>query len=188
LPVENKIRRVMLQLLPGYKNHDIVKTNMYNLARDMKFSLLTGKLVVFDGYSMELAYENYLDMGKDYITSRMTNKDDGQAFNIGLGRALGGAWGAGTMGAGAAATLPAIRGRFTDQTQEVDSREGEVLIQSLWKGFCPENTLLLRFDRVDEPEQYLDPMAQKTAQIDIHTRDIDDAEDGTVNVVLDRFV
>jgi len=188
LPVENKIRRVMLQLLPAYKNGDIVKTNMYNLAYDLKFSLLTGKLLVFDGYSMELAYENYLDIGKDYITSRMSNKADGQGMNIGLGRALGGAWGAGTMGAGAAAVVPAIRGRFTDQTQELDSHEVEVLVQSLWKGFNPENTMLFRFDRVDEPDFYLDPAAQKTAQIDIHTRNIADAIGGTVNVVLDRIV
>lgn len=188
LPVENKIRRVMLQLLPGYKNGDIVKTNMYNLAYDLKFSLLTGKLVVFDGYSMELAYENYLDMGKDYITSRMTNKSDGQGFNIGLGRALGGAWGAGQIGAAAGTTVPNVIGRNTDQTQEVGTREAEVLIQSLWKGFNPENTLLLRFDRIDEPEQYLDPAAQQTVQLHIHARNISDAAAGKVNIVLDRIV
>ncbi|MBA7578354.1 hypothetical protein ES708_20216 [subsurface metagenome] len=188
LPVENKIRRIMVQLLPAYKNGDIVKTNMFNLAHNLKFSLFTGKLVVFDGYSMELAYENYLDMGKDYITSRMSNKSDGQGFNIGLGRALGGAWGAGQMGAAAGTTVPNMIGRNTDQTQEVATRETEILIQSLWKGFCPENTLLIPFNRIDDPGEYLDPEAKKTVQIDIFTRGIDDCDDGTVNVVLDRLV
>ncbi|MBA7590597.1 hypothetical protein ES708_32724 [subsurface metagenome] len=188
LPVENKIRRVMLQLLPGYRDADICKTNMFNLAHTLKFSLLTGKLVVFDGYSMELAYENYLDIGKEYITSRMTNKAVDQGMNIGLGRALGGAWGAGQIGAAAGAVVPNMVARNTDQTQQVKTQEADVLIQSLWKGFCPENTMLLRFDRIDEPEQYLDPAAQQTVQLHIHTRDLADAKDGKVNIVLDRII
>ncbi|GAI29724.1 unnamed protein product, partial [marine sediment metagenome] len=54
--------------------------------------------------------------------------------------------------------------------------------------FCPENTLLLPFNRIDEPEEYLDAEAKKTVQLDVLTRSHVDADDGIVNVVLDRLV
>ncbi|GAI46301.1 unnamed protein product, partial [marine sediment metagenome] len=91
-------------------------------------------------------------------------------------------------GASSTTNAPNVIGRFTDQTQEVGTREAEILIQSLWKGFNPENTLLIRFDRIDEPEQYLDPAAQQTVQLHIHARNHSDAAAGKVNIVLDRII
>ncbi|GAJ20618.1 unnamed protein product [marine sediment metagenome] len=118
----------------------------------------------------------------------MTNKAIDQGMNIGLGRALGGAWGAGQIGGTTTTVVPNMIGRNNDNTQQVKTRETEILIQSLWKGFCPENTLLIPFNRIDEPGEYLDPEAKKTVQLDILTRDISDCDDGIVNIVLDRLV
>jgi len=47
---------------------------------------------------------------------------------------------------------------------------------------------LFPFNYKDDPDSYLDPMAEKTVQLDLHTRDIADAAGGKVNIVLDRIV
>lgn len=188
LPTERKIRRVIMQVLPGVDSDKVANTSMWNIADDVEMSLKTGILRVFKGGIDDLMWENYLDYGKELLSSPNLYLTADYGRNVGMGYVTMATPGAGTQDGAVATAVPTLEGRRTDFTQKPENYEADTLIATLCRGLCPENTVVFRFDKPDEPVAYLDPMEQKTVKLDVHTRDSSSAAAGTIRVVLDRLV
>jgi len=70
--------------------------------------------------------------------------------------------------------------RMTDTDNDQDA--------VLAMGLALENCATFRFDQLYDPASFLDPEANKTVQLNIQTRDSASAADGTIRVILDRYV
>jgi len=188
LPVGNRIRRIIMQLIPDVDATNLSETGMWNVADDVELSLKTGVLRVFKGGVDDLMWENFYDYGKEILSSPNYYMTADYGRRVGLGYVLAALGTAGTQDGAGAATIPTLEGRRTDNTQKPETYEADTLISGLCRGLCPENTVVFRFDRPDDVIAYLDPLAQKTVKLDVHTRDVASAADGTVRVILDRLV
>jgi len=188
LPVDYAVRRIVMQLIPDTDSSNVAETGMWNVADDIELALKTGQLRVWKGGVDDLMWENFLDYGKEILSAPNLYMTADYGRNVGLGYVLQAIPGAGTQDGAGAGTIPTIEGRRTDFTQKPETYEADTLIALLVRGLCPENTVVFRFDRPDEPRAYLDPAAQKTVKLDIHTRDASSAADGTIRVILDRLV
>ena len=188
LPTENKIRRVIMQLVPAVDASNVEQTAMWNLADDVELSLKTGVLRVYKGGIDDLMWENLYHYGKEYLNVHDIYITADQGYKVGLGHVLGGAWGAGSADGAGAAVIPTLEAGRTSFTQKPETYEADSPIQAVFKGLAPENCVVFRFDHPDEPESYLDVEANKTIKLDVHTRDSSSAASGTIRVVLDRLV
>jgi len=187
LPTELPIRRVALQLIPDMDVNELFETSMWNLADDVEFTTKTGTVRIFKGGIDDLMWENFLQYGHEFLSSPQLYGDADYGKYVGLGYVLSVAGIAGTQDGGGAATIPTIEGRKNDGTQKPETYEADTLIECIVRGLAPENTVMFRFDRPDEPPSYLDVAANKAVELDIHTRNASSAADGTINVVLDRL-
>lgn len=188
LPTENLIRRILMQLWPAQDSSDISKTAMWNLADSVQLSLKTGQLRVWDAGIDDLMWENLYDYGKEALSQFYMYSDADYGVRTGLGYVLMATPGAGTQDGAVATAVPTLEGRRTDNTQKPENYEADTLIATLLRGLAPENVITWRFDQPDVPDSYLDPDANKTIKLDVHTRDIADAASGTIRVMLDRYV
>jgi len=187
LPTERKIRRIIMQCLPDLDSNNLAETSMWNVADDVELSLKTGVLRVYKGGIDDLMYENFLDYGKELFSSPNLYMTADYGRNVGMGRVLMATPGAGTQDGAVATAVPTIEGRRNDYTQKPENYEADTLIALTVRGLCPENTVVFRFDKPDDPTAYLDPLEQKTVKLDVHTRDAASAADGTIRVILDRL-
>jgi len=188
MPETLPIRRILMQLIPDLDSDNVAETAMHNLADDIELSLKTGSLRVFKGGIDDLMWENLFHVGKEALTSAHIYQAADKGRNVGLGYVLAAVGGAGSQSGSGASTIPTLEGRRTDFTQKAETYEADILIPTLCRGLAPENVVGFHFTTPDAPEGYLDPRANATVKLDVHTRNASSAADGTVNVVLDRLV
>lgn len=188
LPTEHQIRRIVMQLIPDVDGSNISETGMWNVADDIELALRTGVLRVYKGGVDDLMWENFWDYGREILSSPNYYMTADYGRRVGMGYVLAALGGAGTQDGAGAGTIPTLEGRRTDNTQKPETYEADTLISGLCRGLCPENCVVLRFDRPDEPVAYLNPATEQTVQLNIHTRNSSSAADGTIRVVLDRHV
>jgi len=188
LPTEEKIRRIVLQVLPGVDSNNAAKTTPYTVVDDIELSLRSGVLKVWDASLRELWYENYFDLGRDVIQPLEPYTSDGKGVWTGVGQTLGLA-GARMPHAGAQNTygtciVPGLDSSTQEREVPTDAEQDSWLVM----GLALENCAMFRFDQLDDPAHYLDPALEKTVKLDIHTANDANAAGGTVRVITDRFV
>lgn len=188
LPEEFPIRRVIMQLYPNLDSSNVAKTGMWNLADDIELNYDTGVTRIFKGGVDDLMWENFYHHGKEILATPNIYQTADYGRKVGIGYVLGAVGGAGTQDGAGASTVPTLEGRRTDFTQKPESYEADTLISTIVRGLCPEECIVIPFNEPDDPGAYLDPRARGTVQLNVHTRDSSSAADGTIRVVLDRFV
>lgn len=188
LPVEQKVRRVILQAIPDLDSNNVDETAMWNLADDIEFALKTGVYRVFKGGLDDLMWETAFAYGRELLASHYLYLDADYGRRSGVGYQLSAVGGAGSQDDAGAATIPTLESRRTGWTVKPETYEADSPINTIIRGICPECTAVFRFDIPDEPDNYLDVNANKTVKLDIHTRNASSAADGTFKVVLDRYI
>jgi len=188
LPIENRIRRIIMQAIPDVDSNNVEETAMHNLADDVELSLKTGVLRVFKGGIDDLMRENFFDYGRELLSSVNYYMSADYGRNVGIGYVTMATAGAGSQDGDVATAVPTLEGRRTSFTQKPENYEADTLIAGLCRGMAPENCVVFRFDRPDDASAYLDPDVNKTVKLDVHTRNSSSAADGTIRVILDRLV
>lgn len=188
LPVENKIRRIVLQIIPDLDSNNVEETAMWNCADDIELALKTGVNRIYRGGIDDIMRMNAYFFKKLVMTQPQYYMTADKGRKIGIGYVLGGAWGSGAQDGSGSSTVPTLEGMRTSFTQKPESYEADSPIHALHVGICPENCVVFPFNYIDEPGEYLDPKAEESVQLNIHTRNAASAADGTISIILDRLV
>lgn len=188
LEFANRLRRIVMQVIPDLDANNAAETTPYNVVDDVELYLRTGVLSVFDASLRELWYENYFDLGRDVLQALEPYTTDGKGIWTGLGQTLG-AGGLRLNHAGAQSSygttlVPGLDSATLEREAATENDQDSLLVM----GLALENCAVLRFDQADDPEQYLDPVKDRTVQLNVHTANAASAADGTVRVVVDQFV
>jgi hypothetical protein len=188
LPTERKIRRILLHVLPAFGTLNNADTQSYNVVDNIQLHLKSKETKVLDLSLRDLWYENYFDYGREFIVPLEPYHSNGYGVKTGLGQVLGKAMGqmpqGGTPGTNTVAVEPG-----NDGASQKLLRTGTDNYSWLMLGLAPENCALLRFDQdPDNPMSWLDPLAEKVVNLDIHTANSASADNGKVKVVLDRLI
>lgn len=188
LPVDYRLRRIMLQGYPDEETDYRVKTPWRNLMYNVKLALDTGNTVVFDAPSWELMRINALQIQRDLVMPMFPYVQADYGFDVGFGHVQGYAMGAGAQDGSGASTVPTFESARSDNTMYPQAYEGDKPVNMLVTGFSPFNSALFSFDHDPDPMTWLDPRARATVKLDVTTRDAASAAGGTNYIVLDRFV
>jgi hypothetical protein len=188
LPSAHPIRRVMLQLIPDVDSNNLSETGMWNVADDIELLLKSGALRVYKGGADDLMFENAWQLGRCVYSTPNLYMTADYGRRVGMGYVFGAVGGAGAQGGSGASTIPTIEGRRTDNTQKPETYEADILQSLIVRGICPENHLYIPFNIPDQASAYLDPKTMGTVDLNLHTRNAASAADGTVRVILDRYV
>lgn len=188
LPIEHRIRRIMLQAVPDQDADFNNETDMSNLMDDIDFTLDTGQIRVFKGGLDDLMRQNYLATGKPVITGGQSYMLADDGIDTGVGRSLifvGSTVSKDGAGSATIATLAAdeLSGTIKPETYEADSP-----INFLSVGMAPFYTALFDFDLGWDASNWLDPNTRRTVKLDIHTRSGASYADGRNAIVLDRLM
>jgi len=188
LPTESKIRRIVLQTIPDVGTNNEAETTPYNVAYGIELYLKTGLLKVWDSGLRDLWYENYFDMGRDCFVALEPYTTQDKGIHTGLGQTIGAAGlrlpHDGVQDTATTSLTPGDDSSTLRRMTDTDADQDSILAM----GLSLENCAVFRFDHLDDPEHYLDPLAQKTVILNVHTRNASSAADGTIRVILDRFV
>lgn len=188
LPVEHIIRRIMLQAIVPVDGDFVDMTSNSNLMDDIELGLDTGQVRVYKGGIDDLMRENYLDTGKPIVIggSPYQLADDG--VDVGLGRIIAYANGAGTQSGAVATTFPTYESARTNGILKPESYSADNPTNLIVVGMSPFYTAQFDFNLNWDPNNWLDPAARKTVKLDIHTRNAASAASGRNAIVLDRLV
>jgi len=189
LPTSNKIRRVVMQVIPDegdtYKE---AETTPYNVAYDIKLALGSRTKEIFNGNLRDLWYINAFDHGRDVIRSVEPYISDGYGIWTGLGQTLGSAGlrlpHDGTQDTASTSLVPGDDSSSLRRMTDTDADQDALLVM----GLALENCAYFRFDHDPNPATWLDPNVAKTVTLDVHTRNAASAADGTIKVALERLV
>jgi len=187
LPTRDKLRRIILQVIPDVGSSMESETQGYNVADVIELYLKTGLLKVFDSSLRELWYDNLWEDGRDVLQALHSYHTDEYGIHMGLGQTLGIA-GARLMQSHSQSTYGTSIWPGEDnatQRRLSNSEADEDAIIAV--GLSLENCSFFRFDQSPDPTSWLDTEAMKTVQLNIHTADSASAADGTIRVVLDRY-
>ena len=188
MPVEHRIRRILLQAIPDQDADFNNETDMSNLMDDIDFTLDTGQVRIYKGGLDDLMRQNYMQTGKPLIAGGQSYMLADDGIDTGVGRAItfvGSTVSKDGAGSATIATLAAdeLSGTIKPETYEADSP-----INFLSVGMAPFYTALFDFDLGFDPDNWLDPNTRRTVKLDIHTRSGASYADGRNAIVLDRVV
>jgi len=188
LPTELPIRRIILQVLPEVSATKNASIQSYSVLDDIELYLRTRVLKVMDYSLRDLWYENYFDYGHQALAALEPYMTNAYGIKTGLGQTLGKAGmqlpQSGTPGA----WTVALEAGNDGSTQKM-LRTGSDNYSMILLGLALENCAVIRFDQdPDNPGSWLDPNAEKTVNLDLHTANDSSADAGTIRVILDRLV
>lgn len=187
LPVAEKVRRAVMQVVPGLDAYNMPTTTPYNVAYNIELLLKTGLLKVWEGNLRHLWYDNYFDHGRDVIQPIQPYHTAAYGIWTGVGQTL--SMGGvriphdGIQDTATPSFSPGEDSSAQKRFTQTDADQEALLLM----GLALENCAYFRFDHNRDPETYLDPRVQGTVQLNITTRDASSAAGGTIRVVLDRL-
>ena len=185
LPVEGKLRRVLLQCIPD-KTTGLDDTRYDNQADDIRLSVKTGALEVIRAGMDDIVRLNAMRYGCAVVPLMGPDWNADAAHEIGLGYWLGMGGIAGMHSGAAASVIQTLTIGDTGGTPRMESRDSENTM--LIKGLSPQYTEPIFQSEPDEPSMYLDTRSLATVGLDIHTRNAAASADGTNRIVLERLV
>jgi len=188
LPVEFPISTIGLLCIPGVDADNVEETALSNLADDIDFKMRGGTRQIFKGGLDHLLIENYLERAAYVMTATQNVTTADKGFDVGIGRVIGGAWGAGSQDGAGAATIPTMEAPRHSFTQKAETSEADSPISSLWYGMAPFNYSWLWHEHNLRPEFLLKPRDDGPVELNIHTRNNSAADNGTNRILLERLV
>ena len=188
LPTDLAIRRIILQVLPEVSATKNASIQSYSVLDDIELYLRTRVLKMMDFSLRELWYENYFDYGKQALAALEPYHTSLYGIKTGLGQTLAKAGIAMPQGMATATPTIAIEPGGDNSTQKI-YRSSTDNASMIMMGMALENCAVIRFDQdPDNPASWLDPNAEKTVNLDLHTANDASADAGTIRVILDRLV
>jgi hypothetical protein len=188
LPTELPIRRLILQVLSGVSATKNATIQAYSVLDDIELYLKSRVLKVMDMSLRELWYENYFDYGRQAMAALEPYHTSLYGIKTGLGQTLAKAGIALPQGMASATPTIALEPGGDNQTQKI-LRTSTDNASMILMGLALENCAVIRFDQnPDDPGSWLDPAAEKTVNLDLHTANDSNAASGTIRVILDRLV
>jgi len=188
LPTENKLRKLVMQVLAACTTNAVADCTPYNVAYEIKFKLRSGAVDVFNGNLRDLWYDNAYRLGQVPLVGLEAYHTAAYGIHTGLGQSLavGGVKLPHTAAENtyAPSIIPGDDGQ-TLRHYNASSGEQDGLIVA---GLAFENCAFFPFDVPDVPESYLDLKADGTVKLDVHTRSGSDYDNGTIRVVLDQLI
>lgn len=188
LPIEHKIRRILLQAIPDQDANDVNESDMSNLMDDIDFTLETGQVRVYKGGLDDVMRENYLNLGRQLIVGGLSYMTADYGIDTGVGRAITYLGGAVSKDGSGSSTVPTFAADDLSGTIKPETYEGDNPINFISVGMAPFYTALFDFDLNFDPNNWLDPNTSRTVKLDIHTRSGAAYADGRNAIVLDRLV
>jgi len=188
IPTELPIRRMILQVLSGVSATKNANIQAYSVLDDIELYLRTRVLKVMDYSLRDLWYENYFDYGRQAMAALEPYHTSLYGIKTGLGQTLAKAGIALPQGMASATPTIALEPGGDSQTQKI-YRSSSDNASMILMGLALENCAVIRFDQDQEnPGSWLDPNAEKTVNLDLHTANDSNAASGTIRVILDRLV
>lgn len=188
LPIEHRIRRVVLQCIPPQDSDYLNKCNMSDLMDDIDLTLKTGQIRVYKGGIDDLMRLNYLDQGNPVIVGGALYQLADDGADMSLGRIAYYVGGATSKDNAVANTIPTLEGTLDHGVIKPETYDADHPIQVIAIGLAPFYTGVFRFDDSSDPADWLDPDANQNVKLDLHTRLSSNAVGGTNAIVLDRIV
>lgn len=188
LPVEHVIRRIMLQAIVPVDASNVDTTSNSNLMDDIELGLDTGQVRVYKGGIDDLMRENYLDTGKPIVIGGSPYHLADKGIDLGLGRIIAYAQGAGSQDGAGAGTIPTLESARTNGILKPETYEADSPMNLIVVGMSPFYTAQFDFNLNWDANNWLDPNQRKTVKLDIHTRNAASAAGGRNAIVLDRLV
>jgi hypothetical protein len=188
LPLEGKLRRVVLQAIPGLDGSNLENTNMSNLMYDIEFLMDTGRTRVLKGGINDIMRLNHLDIGKPVIVGGTIYQNADVGVDMSLGYIYGRANGAGSLSGAVATTFSTIEASRTSFTQKFESHNADNPHELLVLGLAPYEMLSLPFINPFDPGNFIDLRSRATVALNITTRDSSSAASGRNAIILDRLI
>ena len=188
LPTENKLRRLVMQVIADVSATMTADATPYNVAYEIQLKLRSGAVDVFNGNLRDLWYDNAYRLGRVPFVGIEPYTTAAYGIHTGLGQSL--AIGGVKLNHTAAEStygptlVPGNDGQ-TLQHYNASSSDQDGFIVA---GLAFENCAFFPFDVPDVPESYLDLKADGTVKLDVHTRSGTDYDNGTIRVVLDQLI
>jgi hypothetical protein len=187
LPTSWKIRRIMVQAIPG-KTDSLEDTTFWNCLYDVLLTTKTGATKLIDCRLEQLVRLNALRYGLPEATIIGAYFTADTAHDLGIGYPLTvQATPMSYTGAGATAA-PTVTAGDTIATQRMETAQADMLYSLYVKGLGIHDTAVVWEGDSDDPADYLDPQALNVVELQLHTRNSSSADAGTNYVVLERLV
>jgi len=188
IPTELPVRRMILQVLSGVSATKNATIQAYNVLDDIEMYLRSRVIKVMDYSLRDLWYENYFDYGRQAMAALEPYHTSLYGIKTGLGQTLAKAGIALPQGMASATPTIALEAGNDGSTQKI-FRSSTDNASMILLGLALENCAVIRFDQdPDNPGSWLDPNAEKTVNLDLHTANDSNAASGTIRVILDRLV
>lgn len=188
LPTEDRIRRLLIQVIPDLDANYAAEATPYNVLYDIELKLNSGVLEVWKGNLRDLWYENYYQVGRDVIQALHPYHTDAYGIWTGFGQSLGYAGlrlnHSGAQSSYGTTLTPGDDSSTLRREAATETDQDALLVM----GLALENCAWFPFNIPDVPDSYLDPARNKTVQLNCETRSGAAYADGTIRVVLDRLV
>ena len=189
LPTEGIIRRILLQAIPAYDSTSYAAdTGFTNVLYDIQHYLLTGEQEVFVGRASDLALLNLFYYGREVLAHLHPYVNADKALRTGVGYPLAHVFTPASYSGSAESLVTTLTAGQTADTLLFEQGAGAGPDEGLIKGYGYHNTLLLNHDWDQDPNTWLNPQSMKQVLLNLHTRNSDTADNGTISVVLDRLV
>lgn len=188
LDTEYKIRRLAIEAIADVDASNISETGISNLADNVLFQMDTGKVTMYEGGLDDIINLNYYNYGAPVITGGFPYHFADVGVDMGIGYVHAAVVGGGSQSGGVAASIPTIESGRTDTTQKLEVYDADNPVGLITMGKAPFGQGLFRFDYDYDPSTWLDPNLRKQVELHIHTRNQASAADGSLAIILDRFV
>ena len=190
LPTEGLLRRLILQLEADMGDtYYEAETAMDNMGRDIKISLDSGGIIVYEGGVDDLMRDINLFMGRDVMVRGIVYRTKNYAQRNGLGRTF--------AVAHAPLEIAADTVVSTDLTFDSDydratwafaNTNAQADQFALGWGTCPHGCLWVPFTDDLDPDQWIDLAARKTMRVDVHAYNTAGATGGACSIVIERLM
>lgn len=188
MPTGYPIRRIILQTLPALNEYGLEKTSIYNHLYNLKLTLKSGDVTVYDGPSTILSRCNALTLGGVPPTMGWIYHTADYGFYTGLGYVYTVAGLSGSRDGAASGTVPTIEGDRNSCTQKPESYEADSPFSFVAWGEMPESCVMFPFDHDLDPATWLNPEIEKDVDLVIKNRNTSDVDGGLIRVILDRYM
>jgi len=190
LPTEGLLRRLILQLEAdmGDTYHE-AETSMDNMGRDIKITLDSGAIVVYEGGVDDLMRDINLFMGRDVMVRQIVYRTQNYAQRNGLGRTFAVASGALEIASDTVQDSGLTFDSDYDRaTWAFANAQGTTDQFALGWGTCPHGQLWIPFTDDMDPTEWIDLAVRKTMKVDVHAYNTGGATGGACSIVLERLI
>jgi hypothetical protein len=187
LPTDGLLRRMVLQVDADVDSNNVDEIQGYHVAEDVKLTVQSGALELFDLNLRDLWHIENMQHGRDAIVGGEWYTTDAYGIRTGLGQSFYKAASILSQDGGQSTYAPDFVPGLDGQTQ-VRQCDGEnTQFSGLLAGIAVEDCMSYYFEPFDSPAGYLDLNALKTVDLDVHTKNDANAADGEIRLMLDRL-